>query len=180
MEKLICYDPMVLWTIVIAAATVVNVGVAVFMWLAMRQSNAIAKKVFEASHRPYIGVSEHIVKINEISDGMYIHVGFKNFGEIPARKVRAKWQVFINGNLQPSQILPDDNIETLFPGTSGGFGGNIGNPQVWASIDNGTSVLEVSFEATYQGITEETYRTNEQARYKPQVRQLVPFKGEWL
>ncbi len=101
-------------TVVVAAATVVNVLVAFFQWKAARASARIATQVFESANRPYVGLENF--KITQNSQQVRVVATFKNFGTAPAEDCTCRWDAFLSGVLQPATNLDTvPNATTLFP-----------------------------------------------------------------
>src|SRR5205085_6695132 len=104
-------DPVVVSTIVIAIATVVNVVVSYFLWRATYHSMKITQKVFEAANRPYLG-TQAVKTIRD--DLLRFSVEIKNVGTAAADKVKVNWK-FSSSNLpvpinsssgEPTVIMP--------------------------------------------------------------------------
>ena len=58
-------DQITVATLVIAASTVVSLIVSVLMWNAMRRQTQLTQDIFEAAHRPYVGVLKLAGGINK-------------------------------------------------------------------------------------------------------------------
>lgn len=84
-------DPIVTATWVIAIATVVNVVVSAGLWKATRNSVEIARRVYEATNRPYIG-TERIDLTNDTAHRVLdIAIVLKNYGTVPGDILPGDW-----------------------------------------------------------------------------------------
>jgi hypothetical protein len=172
-------DPIVYWTCVIAVATIVNAVVAILMWRATMRSVKLAKQAFSATQRPFIGVSSYTLDQDSTTGDISVRLVFENFGPIPARNFLPDSDFLINGALHPVIKAPFTS-STLFPRVSATFQGSISNANNFcASILNGEARLEVVFNATYQGATEESYKTHERATFAVRAHGFVVTEGDW-
>src|SRR5271157_5451488 len=94
-------DLVTIATAIIAVATVVNVVVAFFQWIAARNSAETAKRIFEAGNRPYVGVESIVCLKDETKQYLSIFAIIKNFGTATAENCDFGWRLYIDGNLLP-------------------------------------------------------------------------------
>jgi hypothetical protein len=150
-------DPITVATVVVAVFTVVSVIVSAFMWNATRQQARISRQIFEAAHRPYIGVTEFtgIMSISGVvACGLTVSVS--NSGTVPAKNLTARWTV----TLEEEQIYAgrsDEGPSVLLPGESKYLRTNyqMGKDK-YEKLQAG-SILKISVNLEYQGVTEQPY-----------------------
>ena len=109
-------DPQVISSVVSATATVIYV-IATFQILrAANDSAATTRDIFQAAHRPYIGVT-HIAAEMLPSGQILSKINVKNFGSVPAANIHTATAFYLDGaELDLSQRHNDG--DSLFPGDS--------------------------------------------------------------
>jgi hypothetical protein len=90
-------DPITVSTIVIAFATVINVIGALLLWRETRDSVRITRDMFEASHRPYLGVTDSKTFIHYDKQEIEFMMPLINTGTVPANDVQRELLVLIDG-----------------------------------------------------------------------------------
>jgi hypothetical protein len=115
-------DPITISTVVVAVFTVVSVVVSTFMWSATRAQARISREIFEAEHRPYVGVIElgGSMSISGQVRG-WLSILIKNSGKVPAYRLRIFWQLSIgdtvltdtNSSPEAMVLLPDQPTLSL-------------------------------------------------------------------
>lgn len=110
-------DPIIASTVVIAIATVVNLGVSFGLWWSTRDSVDVARHVFEAANRPYVGLEQFATPNDRDKKTLNITAAIKNFGTAPAEKTEVKWEISLNGTVQKAKGTPA-NPATLMPGAT--------------------------------------------------------------
>src|SRR6267154_4628407 len=92
-------DPMTAATIIIAVATVVYSVLTLLLFITTNQNTLITRRIFEASHRPYIGIPEVNTTIGPTGNAVDFECAMRNFGTIPAHNVEIlDASLTINGN----------------------------------------------------------------------------------
>src|SRR5260370_21032309 len=160
-------DPMTLATVVIAGAAIVNLLVSFMLWRATANATDITKKIFEASHRPYIGIPQVDTNFDPINHPLQFVCVTKNFGSIPAHDVEVlETQVIRNG--EPVNLDRDEFGKfSVFPQSQTFHQVNIRNVINPAhALRNDRIELRVEFR--YKGAYEKYYRYKYRALYNPQ------------
>jgi hypothetical protein len=149
----------------IAVATVVNLFVSIGLWITTRDSVDVARHVFEAANRPYIGIEGIFVHNDSQKKDLSITVVIKNWGTVPGEKATIEWEVMLDGNAQPGTKVPD-KAKTLFPGGILTLAASMGASNYERIINHQTGVT-VKVSASYEGPGPKTYRYCEISRYEP-------------
>ena len=155
-------DPTTTATIVIAAATCLNVVVAGFQWDAMRKSARIALKAFETGSRPYIGITG-ISFGSDDKRTAQLRITFENFGTIPADECSLDWDVYLNAVLQPITKV-SANPAMLPPHVPQSLLGTMDYAS-FAGIMSGTITLEIIVHVSYNWAERKAYAYKEKQRY---------------
>jgi hypothetical protein len=91
------YDPITISTIFIAVATGVNVLATLLLWTATKSSVDIARRVFEAANRPYVGIEGIATHKYPSARKLEIDCALKNFGTAPAEEEDSEMTPYLNG-----------------------------------------------------------------------------------
>ena len=151
--------------VVIAFATVVNLGVSAGLWLSTRESVDVARQVFEAANRPYVGL-ESVGIIDDADKKTLSLTGVvKNFGTVQAEKAEVKWELLLNRIVQPSEGVPSKPF-TLFPGGKTHLAAQVG-PYIYEQVMKGQTTLMFILRASYNGPGDKTYQYCVNERYDP-------------
>ena len=171
-------DPIVLSTVIIACATVVNVLVSTLLWLVTRRSVKIAEQMFLTQQRPFVGVAGWTFESDPITRRISIGVKFQNFGSIPARKFYANLEVYIDKlSIQINKM--EVNPSTLFPNVLSTIRASMVQSKKFESIISWVVPFEIVFKATYQGVGDLKYETYERARFMAHAGGFVALDGNW-
>ncbi len=158
-------DPITLATIVIAAATVINVGAAIYVGVKTSEYTEITKNIYKSANRPYVGIESF--KINKDDNKhLLFYVNYKNFGTVPASNVRIKYDMLFDGHKahRSNEDVYDSN-SNLFPQVAHSIRLKTGAD--YENIISGKTILDVTVNIKYQGITKEEFEVNETWRYDP-------------
>lgn len=183
-------DATKLSNVIIAIATVANVFVAFFMWNTAQDSLELTQEslkltgesikltddIFRASHRPFVG-GEARVKADNAKKCLVINLDCKNYGNVPAKELEVVFTVTINGNIQPMLKIPDDPA-ILLPQSFHTFPGQVCE-NMFSSIVDGSSILELTLDIKYKGVSNEQYRTTQKFRYSHIVDRFMDMGGNW-
>jgi hypothetical protein len=165
-------------TVVIALATIVGIAISAKLWKVTseytqaakeytqvtKEYTRITKDIFEAAHRPYVGVVG-ISKLDKEDDpsAFFARLRYRNFGSVPALNVSANISFLIDG----TDIYPPKKAEVVFTM----------NPSVekfgWFDINDSKTLLAIAtakqvvihFSCTYKGLTDKTYSFEEDIEY---------------
>ncbi|MCL4705361.1 hypothetical protein KJ068_09390 [bacterium] len=183
-------DAIKLSNAIIAFATVVNALVAYFMWGTAQDSVKLTQEslkltgksiiltedIFKASHRPFVGGLAR-VKADNVEKCIIINIDCKNYGNVPAKKMEVNWEITINGNLQPMTKIPDEPA-ILFPASTHTFAGQVCE-NMFSLITDGSSILEITLDIEYEGVSNEKYHTFQKFRYNHLVDRFMDMGGTW-
>ncbi|MCJ7648863.1 MAG: hypothetical protein MUP85_09645 [Candidatus Lokiarchaeota archaeon] len=166
-------DPIVFLTALIALETFLYMVFTALMWLSMKNSINISKQNFEATNRPFVGISDSDVKF---VDNGYLNPYFKcvNFGNVPAKEIFFELIVTLNTIIIHNFELSLNNI---FPS----------NDSMWADVfesdfksmispqDSFTLKLNIF----YCGVTKTKYTTTELYKYDYTTNNFTTVESIW-
>jgi hypothetical protein len=158
-------DPITVATVVVAVFTVVSVIVSAFMWSATREQARISREIFEAAHRPYVGVLElsGSMSIGARVDG-WLSILIKNSGTVPAYQLRAFWLLSIGdvvildtrGTEKASVLLPDEPTRLHL--------NYVISKEQFSELKEGAN-LNIVVSIKYKGVTKKEYDYTQHAIY---------------
>ena len=166
------HDHITLSTVVIALATVVNLFVSIGLWVSTKDSVDVARNVFEAANRPYVGLDAFNVKNDREKKNIYFAAEVKNFGTSPAEQADVRWEMLFNGVIQPSTGIPA-NMSTLFPSQQprvlyAGIG-----TKSYEYIMSRQITLTFILRASYNGPADKSYRYCNKGQYDPHIDKIL-------
>jgi hypothetical protein len=141
-------------TVIIAGAAVVNLVVAILLWKATAGSTKITRDIFEASHRPYVGVVSARYLHTESSQKIEILLKIKNTGTIPAVGVTSRFELLAN-HIQVAVTGPETKPLVIFPGTTRTFGCKITDAKEYK--DTVKALLDLEMSIDYSGLEGKQY-----------------------
>jgi hypothetical protein len=157
-------DPVTVATVVVAIFTVVSVIVSAFMWSETREQARISREIFEAAHRPYIGITElsGAMSIQGKVHG-WVTVLIKNSGSVPAYRLKILWRLSI-GDI----VLPDtktaERVMVLLPDDPTRITLDYYFSQDYMEKLNGAP-LDILVTIKYKGVTDKEYNYTQHAVY---------------
>ena len=167
-------DPLIITiaTAVIAFAAIVNLLVSVLMWLATNRSAKITEKIFEAAHRPYLGIVREDVVKNDREMTTTIRAVVKNSGGVLARDIRHDWKILIDGKV--TSMPSSEEPAVLVPEAEMTFAGEIDvSSKEYSSILSGEAKLLSTFNLRYKGVTQKEYHYATKREYDHTVDKLI-------
>jgi hypothetical protein len=166
-------DPMIVSTIIIALATVANIGISVMLWLTTQQSVQVAqesvevtRQVFNAANRPYIGVVTIETNLNQKNRRLDYTAEIKNYGTVTANSVEIQLETFVNSQIQPQSYDPETKSGVLLPTSSVFVNDGISDPYFKAVMETG-SRLQVKVSVRYFGATGVSHSYTQEYKYDP-------------
>ncbi len=163
-------DPITVATIVIAGATVVNVFVSLFLWRATHNSAEIARQVFEAANRPYLGPENIRPTRDDLSRTLRLVATIKNFGTATAEDALLVWTAYLDGIEATLPGFPDKPT-AIFPGQSAEKLALFFGP-TYDSIVTGKAELILKIQLRYKGPAH-SYAYCEKFRFVPPLNSCV-------
>jgi|ERR1022692_164024 hypothetical protein len=164
-------DPITAATVVIAAATVLNVFASLALWISTRSSVGIARLVFEAANRPYLGLDSWTIRNDPVQKTLDFEANMKNFGTAAAEEEISEWELRINGEKVPVTEW-HQNPSTVFPGHSFQLKAGCIGP-AYDNLVSGRSVLEGFIRLRYKGPGNKDYVYCEKFRYHPERESFI-------
>lgn len=165
-------------TVIIAAATVINVIVSLYMGNKTREYTEITNKIYKASSRPYVGINT--IKISKNEPGtLTIALEFKNFGNTPATNVRISFDALLNnGKMNESHRYKnlDKMHSNIFPQCTYSFPFSVTSN--YKEITSGVVPFVLNIKANYSSITEDNYEDNEEMQYNPFTNSFFPIAAK--
>ena len=166
-------DPITLSTMVIACATVLNLGISFFMWLATYRSMNITKNIFDAAHRPYVGVLGNSISLirRAAQREIQINVKLKNSVTVSANLVKYEISIFLDGKISCRRFRKGP--ATLFPQEVLTCGGALPVGDQYDRICNSESKVEVGFSLRYKGSSPTEHHHTVRRGYKHETDSFV-------
>lgn len=162
-------DPISLATIVIAISTVASVGVSLLLWNVTRGYTQVTREIFEAAHRPYIGLLD-LSGDGGQSGNEPVRLGFgakyRNSGSVPGNNVTVRWQLATKSGAEVKFYAPDEKPTVLLPGDEQ-------STSIWLDLEDELNKawldsdleLQVLLVVTYQGVTGSEYSHRQEGTY---------------
>lgn len=152
---------------IVAIATIVNVGIAFFIWLATKRYVAATIDILHAQTAPFLSVVHVHMTIRGNQDRV-AQLKLKNSGSGPALNVRTATSVFLGTRLlaheapesvSPIAIGPGEVIEHLARVSATEF----------ESINRGELHLTVVLASTFESLDGRRLHRTERLRFDPEV-----------
>src|SRR5271165_761442 len=159
-------DPITAATVVIAVATVLNVFASLALWISTRSSVGIARQVFEAANRPYLGLDSWTIRNDPSRKTLDFEANIKNFGTAAAEEEITEWELHVN----EEKVLQTDyaqNPSTIFPTHSFQLKAGCSGTK-YDDLVTGRRVLEGFIRLRYKGPGNKDYVHCEKFRYHPE------------
>lgn len=173
-------DISIVWTIIIAVCAITSSYIAYKMFKVTKKYTEITENIFLSSQRPYVGRTTFEIFFDKTDHSTYMKFFLKNFGNIPARKVKATIQVFFNeepikitGAQCENQIFfPQENLpmNIILPK----------NPIYYMGIKFGNAQLKIITNIEYYGVTDKKYTTTETEIYNHVIKSFMKQHGDWF
>lgn len=165
-------DVPTLASIAVAFATLVYVGVSIYLLKATKRIAQITQDTFEASNRPYLGV-------NELSPSWQgTRLDFRaeviNYGSVPAKLSKREWWIDSYGERIFTDCITDKTV-ILLPQTPYTIKTSLKNAD---SLPDGIASLKIQINVAYKGITNKTYNHSEIYRYDNSGTRFIKDSGE--
>lgn len=147
-------DPITVATIVIAVCTLFYSVFTFLILKATAHSARITSEIFEAAHRPYIGISEMVRKVDHDNDMMQFTFTLTNSGSVPASDLKVTLQALHDGIAFDIRTF-EKNIACVMPqGCAMNYTRFEGEQFTMAQH---ASALTFRFSIQYQGIRQKQY-----------------------
>ena len=168
-------DAIALSTAIIAAATVVNLLVSIFLWRATANATNVTRKIYEAANRPYVGIPTVDTTLDTPNARVSFVCQVRNFGSVPAFEVDildSRVTVddnSLNATIEPfgtHAIFPDSQVFHNFSFTNA--------PDAERVL--ATRRLEIQVTLEYKGVNKDKYRYEYHSRYRPTTGQFMPIR----
>jgi hypothetical protein len=148
-------QPITVATIVIAVATVVYTVITLRLL-------KITKDIFEASHRPYIGVFKMKPERDDEAKQLKVTIVYKNIGNVPAKSVKPSVQLFMNGfaiqmshfESKTAVLMPQQRLHRTI----------LFSEADYMKISDGAK-LDVVFSVHYKGMANKEYDYRHESTY---------------
>jgi hypothetical protein len=145
-----------------------------------REYTEVTTKIYKTSNRPYIGISGIS---SDNSDGKHLKINcqIKNFGTVPATKLRISDNIILDGkSLVQGDVGAFDNHSNLFPQGEMSFSFYINNESGYTGITSGNNVLDIEVVIKYTDIINTgnvMYEDRETWRYDRVHNNIYPISG---
>jgi hypothetical protein len=116
-NQYVTYEPVIAKaTVVLAIANTLYLLMSILLWLTTRRSVRNTQRMFETSHRPYIGPT-NLTRKDEGTPTTKIIFGltFQNFGTVPASECKPELLVITDGNVLPMTSKEEEEHMVAFP-----------------------------------------------------------------
>jgi len=170
-------DPITLATVVIAAATVINVIAAVVVSVKTSEYTEVTKNIYKSSNRPYVGINAIDLTKDDANKKLYLKVEYKNYGTVPATNVRIAGNILIDGfKMERTDQDIYDNHAIIFQQTNYIVTYKIASN--YYNFLNGKVLLELDAIVKYKGIADEQYQDQEKYRYDNRIGSFIPVEAK--
>lgn len=170
-------DPITLATIIIAACTVLYSVLTYFMFRATVANTKITNKIFEAAHRPYLGIQSTNTKLN---DGAIEFICIaRNFGSVPAHNIEIlSHATTVGGTATDLPRLVEIGGFSIYPTSHKELHLRVGDKSVYNAISNNAR-LEMFVTLRYEGLAGQKYEYTYQGMFYPDGGgQFVPIRED--
>ena len=170
-------DPIIVATMIIAIATVINLGVAILMWNISARTLKHSQRIFKDTHRPFIGIYDpSITIVNDTAINPFIR--YKNFGSLPARNITLSVDIILNGNTIASES-PFEKPVVLFQGGESMWAATIAEGTVDQVFLNPQTHAEIVIRLDYESVDESCYLTEERYRLNHSTNEFELKSSTW-
>jgi hypothetical protein len=164
-------DPTTGATVVMALTTVANLIVSAMLWVTTNESVNIARSMYEAGNRPYLGVEGIGTGRDDSKKFLNFRAAIKNFGSAPAEETDLQWDVLLNGASMGGLSIPA-KTSSIMPGNTVFLTGHIG-VENFNDVISKRSVLQALVYASYKGPNGKGYAYCERSQYEPDVNSFM-------
>jgi hypothetical protein len=138
-------DPITVATWVIAVATVLYFATTVGLLL-------LTKRMFEASHRPYLGASSvAMTKTPGPPPLILFEIPVNNFGTLPAKDFTHEVNIVADGVLIPNVVREIEPVTVVMPTSPLRLTMSIDDPREYQAVDS-AGILSVVIKCRYKGV----------------------------
>lgn len=176
-KKPIKYDPIVISTIIIAVAAVLNLIASLVISFKTSEYTEVTKNIYNSANRPYVGV-ESIDVDDSDKKHLIFNIKLKNYGTVPATDVRIEDNIIIDGiKTKKGGYEIYDAHTNIYPQATRKTWLKIGFD--YENIVNGHKVLDLSIAIKYKGISDnkDEYNNYEVFRYDNVRKAIQPIEA---
>jgi len=169
-------EPLVISTIVIATASAIYTVFSILLWRVTARYTKTTEKMFEASHRPFIGVEKIDITDEPGNNRLTVVARLTNFGSFPANRLLLSWNLTVNG----APLLPgpsEGRATVLFPRVAFKIQHPITGP-TYTAVTQSPAALEFSIDARYQGVEGREYRSQQRYLYNRELKTFDVLEGQ--
>ena len=170
-------DPITAATCITAACTVAYSVLTYLILRATAANTRVTKQIFEAAHRPYLGISNVDTELSQSQRQLKFTCTLKNFGSTPAHNIEVVRHEVIIPNVPPSELSLKSGKFSVFPNNERFINVNFDTGFTLIPILT-SGKLELLVYLRYTGVTEKSYAYNYHAVYDPNTGQLVPVEEQ--
>ena len=157
-------EAVVISTVVIALAAIINLVVSTLLWRETRSYSKTTRDMFEASHRPYVGVHRIQFTNDESQRKITIRAEIHNKGSVPAQRVEYEVKVVANGFPLPV-IMAEHKPSLIFPGTPAFNTSHITDAKEYR--DTISMPIDFFLSVHYEGVANRKYSYEGQWMHRP-------------
>ncbi len=150
-------------TILIAVATVIYMLTTIGLFCLANRSIALTKTIFEATNRPFVGLSTIDIVNNPALQILAWTVAIENAGNSPAASVEITYHRFLNGECE--QTTPPKGLCTILPGNKVYDRLDESRKDIYESTMTEMSILEFAIHIKYQDIHKNNRATHSRYKY---------------
>ncbi len=170
-------DPIVIATVIIAIATVINLGVAILMWNISARTLKHSQRIFKDTHRPFIGIYDPSITIAN-NNAINPSIRYKNFGSLPARNITLRVDIILNGSTIATES-PFDKPIVLFQGDDSRWANTIAEGTVDEVFLNTQTRVDIVIRLDYESVDESCYWTEERYRFNHSTEEFELKSSMW-
>ena len=124
----------------------------------------ITRDIYEAAHRPYVGVFEVNHGFQQNNTALLIELKYKNIGSVPAVELKATIIFAVDGTPIPDSNPAIDSVGVILPeqmlAARYTYHGDFNEAVA------GNTILTFTFSCTYKGVTQQEYRYEQESKYE--------------
>jgi hypothetical protein len=162
-------EPITVATWVIAVATVGYFATTVALL-------SLTRRMFQASHRPYIGASSVMMTKIATPPSILFELPVRNFGSLPALNFTQDIQIIADGTVIPSDIQEEMLVTVVMPDAPYRASVTIDDPYEYRLVD-AARTLSVRITCRYQGVQHKRYCTETKLTYDHKNERFFIIKG---
>ena len=173
---------MLLWTAIIAIATVLYTFFAAKLWSISRGTLQLTQKMFESTNRPFLFTEIPELALSNTTYPSMVKIKICNKGHIPSSEVTTSFRATFNTKDITKSATPSDPV-SIFPNSFEEQAFQIQNSSnelfILTAYASRPNALDVFFNIKYHGIANQQYTTDCQYHYDSILKKFTTVRITW-